>query len=129
MAYPTNLQDILHFLLGRDGRQDDSWDVSRRGGVGLIHLWDEAKTGRLQPTEQEATDAVNDLVSVDGQLFSDWFAEHGGDPILTRRRKLREMLSSSKERVRISALATLTGKTKGQVIQAYMSAVSAGEGD
>ena len=129
MPYPSNLHDALAFLIGRDGKKDDSWEVSRKGGVGIIHLWDTDKTGRTQPTEQEMADVVNDATQVNGQVFSEWFAEHGGDPVLTRRRKLREFLTTPGERVHVAALANLIGKTRGQVIQAHMDAIRTGEGD
>ena len=129
MAYPINLQATLHFLLGRDGRLDDSWRVFHRKGVGRFEFWNEVKTGRSQPTEQEISDVNSDITQVDGQAFSKWFAENGGDPILTRRRKLREFLISPGERVHIAALANLIGKTKGQVIKAHMDAITTGEGD
>ena len=43
-----------------------------------------------QPTEQEVLDASNDLTTVNSQLFSEWFAENGGDPVLTNRRLAME---------------------------------------
>ena len=129
MSLPINLQDTLHFLLGKDGREDDSWRVRHRNGVGEFLLWDDAKAGRTQPTEQEIADVNSDITVVNGQLFSEWFAEHGGDPVLTRRRQLREFLTRPEERVRIAALATLMSTTRGQVIKAHMDAIAGGEGD
>jgi hypothetical protein len=59
---------------------------------GIISLeWDEAQTGVSKPTDQEIIDAGN------SQEFIDWYAEHGGDTVLTRRRIAREAIEGLRD--------------------------------
>lgn len=61
---------------------------SREGGTLVVTFWETTELG-AQPTQQEVDDAVSDLTVVNGQTFSQWLAEHGGDPVLTKRREAR----------------------------------------
>ena len=63
-----------------------AWNASLKQGIAIIRAWDDALAGQTQPTDQEITDAGNDLTTVNGQVFSEWQAENGGDPVLTNRR-------------------------------------------
>lgn len=129
MSYPINLQETLHFLLGKDGREDGSWRVRHRGGIGEFNMWDNIKAGRRQPTEQEIADVLSDVTQVNGQLFSAWQAENGGNPGLSRRKKLRDRIVTPEEKIRVAVMASLTGKTIAEVRQAYRDAIAAGVGD
>ncbi len=44
-------------------------------------------SGQPQPTEQQIVDAGNDLTQVNGQTFSQWYAENRGDSVLTANKK------------------------------------------
>jgi len=64
-----------------------------KAGIGLeIKEW-AAPTG--PPTEQEVAAVLADATPLpSGQLFSAWLAEHGGDPVTTRRRLAREAVDA-----------------------------------
>jgi hypothetical protein len=73
----------------------------------IIQNWNDPSP---QPTDQEIINAGNDLTTVNGQVFSEWYAEHGGDPILTLRREAQEALDAQNSRIEalIRALALVT---------------------
>ena len=89
MSLPLNIEDVLRFMTGfvRSGMETGAWSASITGGVAIIHDWDQAIAGIPQPTEQEINDAANDLTTINGQVFSEWLSENGGDVTLTERRK------------------------------------------
>ncbi|NIQ10491.1 MAG: hypothetical protein GWO08_22325, partial [Gammaproteobacteria bacterium] len=66
--------------------------ASITGGVAIIHAWDQGIAGIPQPTEQEINDAAGDLTTINGQLFSEWLAENGGDATLTIRKQAQDAL-------------------------------------
>ena len=53
------------------------------------------------PTEQELTDAAADLTSINGQVFSVWQAEHGGDQALTAKRIAKQLYADAQAQNRI----------------------------
>ena len=109
MSIPSNHKHILRFLFPNSG--EFAWEVTDITGVGLtITNWNDAQAGGSQPTDQEIIDAGNDLTTVNGQVFSEWYAEHGGDPILTLRREAQEALDAQNSRIEalIRALALVT---------------------
>lgn len=74
-AYPTSVA-LVDWAIDEDG---------------LITLWNEAALGPI-PTIQQIDDWLNDVTSVGGQTFSQWLTEHGGDPIKTSKRKVRDLI-------------------------------------
>ena len=82
MAYPINTGSIIQFLLPAA----TDYEVINRNTVVQV-VWNDALT---EPTEQEIVDAGNDLTVVGGQTYSQWQAEHGGDPTLTKRRRSKD---------------------------------------
>ena len=57
------------------------------------------------PTQQEIDDALADLTIVNGQTFSQWRAEHGGDPVLTLQRKAKELLDAEQAEAALTRAA------------------------
>ena len=148
MSLPANSENILRFLTGiSHGVSSGAWYVSTKLGETLLHEWDEVIAGIPQPTEQEIIDAGNDLTTVNGQVFSEWLAEHGGDPILTLRREAQEALDAQNSRIEalIRALALVTmdeinviradaqinlpARTAAQLRAAIKTKISDGEAD
>ena len=79
MAYPANTADVISFLLPA------ATDYEVRSSNAVVSVaWSDVLT---EPTEQEIIDAGNDLTLVNGQTFSQWKAENGGDPTLTNRKR------------------------------------------
>lgn len=108
---PANTASILQFL-----GFADSVDFSvgaDSDGVVSIEVWSSVQP---QPTEQEIIDAGNDLTLVNGQTFSTWLAEHGGDTDLTRRRLAKELIDkvNANEQV-IRALAIAVNARTNQI--------------
>ena len=87
MSLPTNTASILLFL-GYQVDTDFSVGVDNLGVTTFI--WYSVSP---EPTEQEIIDAGNDLTIVNGQVFSEWYAENGGDATLTGRKKARDLSS------------------------------------
>jgi hypothetical protein len=106
MALPNNTAVILRFM----GYDDFAYDARFADGIVILSQWDDVLAGGPQPTDQEIIDAGNDLTTVNGQVFSEWYAEHGGDPILTLRREAQEALDKQNSRIEalIRALALVT---------------------
>lgn len=80
---------VIEFLTG--ALQPD--DYALNGNTGQISGW---KHGAAQPTEQQIADAEADRTTVNGQVFSQWLAEHGGNAAATLRREAREALSAAR---------------------------------
>ena len=76
--YPSNTANIFLFL----GFNLVDFDVTLYS-AGIEVKWHSVAT---QPTEQEVTDAGNDLTVVNSQVFTVWEAENGGDVTLTARK-------------------------------------------
>jgi hypothetical protein len=93
MALPNNTGQIIQFMYGV--AQTANVEIGRIP-VEII-IWDSALG--TQPTEQEIIDAGNDLTTVNGQVFSVWLAEHGGDPALTFRRLAKEALDKQTAKI------------------------------
>lgn len=87
MAYPTNTSKICQFL-GHNPETD--FIVSDNAGV-ISFSW---IAGGIEPTEQEIIDAGNDLTTINGQTFSQWYAENGGDLIATAKKVARDLQDS-----------------------------------
>jgi hypothetical protein len=133
--YPPNTGVVLTFL----------------GYEGVVDFNVRSKTGELewyhadpQPTEQEIIDAGNDLTTVNGQVFSEWYAENGGDATLTLRRKAADALDKiSDNEALIRALAfvvldeinllraehSLASRTPAQLRTAIKAKIAAGDAD
>ena len=95
---PTNTTTILMFLL--PGTEPEKhYSVGKTNTTINIEFYDETAVGQPQPTEQEIIDAGNDLTTVNGQVFSAWYAENGGDPVLTFRRQAKEALDAQESRI------------------------------
>ena len=55
-------------------------------------------SGKAQPSQKQLDDWRNDLVPLpSGELFSEWFACHGGDPDKTRYRTAKKLLDDADE--------------------------------
>ena len=80
MSYPQNTALIAEYLTGAPAYEWFSWD----GTEGKFLEWD--VTFGPQPTEQEIIDAGN------SPGYAVWYAEHGGDADLTRRRIAKELM-------------------------------------
>jgi len=132
---PANTALILRFL----GWGYDDYQVSKSDVITI-----EWYSVSPQPTEQEIIDAGNDLTTIDGQLFSEWFAEHGGDSALTLRRKAKDQLSATTDMpalVRALMLITmdeintlraqhsLPARTPAQLKTAIRNKLNAGDAD
>ena len=123
MALPRNTASIIEFLRpNADSGSNFTVTVGTDGIISII-AYDAVAIGQPQPTEQEI---INESTS---QGFLDYQSEHGGNPVLTRRRKLRERVDRPEQRVNIAVLVSITGKPKQQVRMAYLSAIASGEGD
>ena len=137
MSYPVNTSRILGFL-GFVSLTD--YVVAERP-TGVVLTWTSAST---QPTEQEIIDAGNDLTTVNGQVFSEWLAENGGDATLTLRKQAQDALdkiSSNEALIRALALVVLdeinllrdehalVNRTAAQLRTAIKSKIAAGEAD
>ena len=98
MALPANTSLILQFLHQSEGPLE-AWSV-RQDGAGTITIdaWDAAAP---QPTEQAIIDAGNDLTEINGQTFSQWEAEHGGDAAATAQRKVVETIDRPTQRLEV----------------------------
>ena len=95
MSLPTNHKHILAFLTPDSVPNVGGVGVWIVSSTGVIAEWNVTAAGRSQPTEQEVLDAGNDLTVVNGQTFSQWLAEHGGDATQTKRRQAREKIDDA----------------------------------
>ena len=86
MAYPNNTSTICTFL-GYISPTDFNVSITTKHGIVLTWFHTDP-----QPTEQEIIDAGNDLTTVNGQVFSEWYAENGGDATLTLRKRASDLL-------------------------------------
>ena len=141
MGFPINAAKVLRFMEPTLSQPDDYQLIDRESTGIEFEYWN---TGP-EPTEQEIIDASNDLTVVNGQTFSQWLAEHGGDPVATFRRQAKEALDkqSSETEGLIRALAlvvldeinTLRGqhalapRTAQQLRDAIKSKLTAGDAD
>lgn len=132
---------ILQFLI-RGSAPDRDFSVIQDAAGTRINRWERAER---EPTEQEIADAANDLTTVGGQVFSEWLAEHGGDPALTSRREAREALALADSRIEtlLRALALvvmdeinilraqhgLAPRTGSQIRLAISNKIDSGEAD
>ena len=140
MAYPLVTGPVLQ-ALGYDPLTD--CELYHIGNAIVIRVWNHAD---LQPAEQQVIDYANDVTPLpSGQLFSQWLAEHGGDPVATFRRQAKEALDkqSSETEGLIRALAlvvldeinTLRGqhalapRTAQQLRDAIKNKLTAGDAD
>lgn len=80
MAYPIDTSPACSFL-GYTAEVDFS--VENRGGVIILH-WYHVDP---KPTDTAVNNALADLTTVNGQVYSEWAAEHGGNANLTARRE------------------------------------------
>ena len=135
--YPQNTSQIFEFL-GFEFFKD--FEVG--AGTPLRIAW---LSITQQPTEQAVIDAGNDLTTVNGQVFSEWYAENGGDPVATLRRKAREALDkqNAETEALIRALAfvvldeinilraqhSLADRTPAQLRTAIKAKITAGDAD
>lgn len=128
---PLNTANIIFFLKREINFED--FELLSLKGVISFEYWNSDKLGP-QPTEQEIIDAANDLTIVDGQTFSEWWAENGGNKELTIRRKARESIDNNKELIaltlammdEINILRQQNGlppRGRGQLIQAIKNKV------
>jgi hypothetical protein len=86
VSYPANTQEILRSL---GFIPETDFSVSSSPITEVITLsWLSAAT---EPTEQEIIDAGNSAE------FAAWYADHGGDPVLTRRRIAREAIEGLRD--------------------------------
>ena len=122
MSLPLNTATIIEFLRP-NAVSAENFTVTIKNGVVTIPRYDEVAIGQPQPTEQSIISTGN------SQAFQDYEDEHGKDPIKTRRRELRDRIVTPEERIRVAVLASITGKTRAQVRQAYRDAIAAGFGD
>ena len=89
-------------------------------------------------------DAGNDLTTVNGQVFSEWDAENGGDATLTLRKQAQDALdkiASNEALIRALALVVLdeinllrdehalANRTAAQLRTAIKTKIAAGEAD
>ena len=139
MALPSNTSQILAFLYPALSQPDDY--ISKvSGGINLIRWY----SAIPQPTEQEIIDAGNDLTTVNGQVFSEWYAENGGDATLTLRKRASDLLDNVRDNeALIRALAfvvldeinllraehSLADRTPAQLRTAIKAKIAAGEAD
>lgn len=131
---------VVEFLLGHPP-EARFWETATEI---IIDNWVDTDQ---QPTDQEIIDASNDLTTVNGQLFSEWYAEHGGDHVATMRRKAKDALDDQNRETNaliralalvildeINALRThaaigLTARTAAQVRTAIKGKITAGDAD
>lgn len=86
MGYDTRCASICD-ALGYVAEQDFSCLFN---GVDVDLVW---LHGDPQPTEQQIADYANDVTNLpNGQTFTQWQQEHGGDVAQTFRRKAKEAL-------------------------------------
>jgi len=78
---PVNTSNIMTYL----GYKVDIDYTLGQLDAGVVLAW---LSVSQEPTEQEIIDAGN------SQAFLDWYAEHGGNPVLTLRRQAKEALSA-----------------------------------
>jgi len=108
MPYSPNTATLIQFL--RPGSDPiENYRVSDRSGVITI---DEYSGPGIVPTEQELTDAENDLTTVDHgtgpQTFAEWKSWRGGDVIKTKRMKaLTELTGNDGLRVLLRGLSSV----------------------
>ena len=146
MSLPLNLEDTLNFMAQlKSGTLIGAWNCYIRQGTAYINSWNDTIAGMTQPTDQEIIDAGNDLTVVNGQVFSVWFAENGGNPVATLRRKAREALDkqNAETEALIRALAfvvmdeinllraehSLAARTPAQLRDAIKGKITAGDAD
>ena len=121
MSYPNDTAAALLSI----GYNYDDFLVEKSSAGTFIREWHHADP---QPTEQQITDTIA------SQAFIDWQAEHGGDPVLTRRRVAKDiLLTDSPEmmvlRAFLKAYADRESLTKAQVLTGISSNLDAGDGD
>jgi hypothetical protein len=135
MALPNDTASILIFL---EYQLDIDFYVSANP-TALTWL-----SASPQPTEQEIIDAGNDLTTINGQVFSEWFAENGGDAALTLRKRASDLLDNvNSNEALIRALAfvvldeinllraehSLASRTPAQLRTAIKAKLAAGDAD
>jgi hypothetical protein len=137
MSLPVNTSSILMFL----GYSPET-DFTVNDVKSIITVdWHSQDT---QPTDQEIIDAGNDLTTVNGQVFSEWFAENGGDAALTLRKRASDLLDNvNSNEALIRALAfvvldeinllraehSLASRTPAQLRTAIKAKIAAGDAD
>lgn len=99
MQYGDTLDDTYLGIV----KQDAGWRIYR---------WDEGQLGP-QPTDQQFNDAANDLTQVDNgdgpEVFSVWYAKHGGDAIATAKHAAKVLYNGQQELERVlRAIVVLT---------------------
>ncbi len=139
MAYPATCGSVLAAI----GYELDDFICWTDGGGVTSLQWNHADP---QPTEQQVNDWATDAVALpSGQLFSQWQAEHGGDPQLTFRRQAKEALdkqaSDTEGLIRALALVVLdeinilrgqhlmAPRTADQLRNAIKGKITAGDAD
>ena len=96
MSYLANTANVIRFLL--PALDFDELDIVDRKGVVTIDRWDSVLT---QPTELEVSTAAATIE------YTDWLAENGGDPTLTRRKQAEDNLSLNSNMLLRSVILTM----------------------
>ena len=106
MALPQNTSKIIEFL--RPGIIQSEYSVTDRKGLITIQ---EYNGSGVVPTEQELLDAEAGSTLVNGQTFTQWHDENGGNPTLTYRKKVKDRVDeTSKIGVELRAIIQLFNK-------------------
>ena len=121
MTYPSNLDSILRYLTG----VADAWLIRSINDELLIREWNHTDP---QPTEAEI------LAASQSQAFLDWEAERGGDPVLTKRKRVKDAFQSDEGRLLLAFIMAMRKQgvingTKAQILQAILAEVDLGEAD
>ena len=139
MALPIEIDApmICEFLIGHKANADFMSYLTEM----VIQNWEDES---IQPTDQEIIDAGNDLTTVNGQLFSQWYAENGGDVTLTLRKTASDALDKiNSNEALIRALAfvvmdeinilraqhSLADRTPAQLRNAIKAKITSGDAD
>ena len=89
-------ENTFSILLGAGYEESDF--VLIRNGPNLQLDWHSTDP---RPTDQQINDWGDDTVPLpSGQLFSEWLASHGGDPISTAKRQILERLNDNADLTR-----------------------------
>jgi hypothetical protein len=139
MALPASTARVLNSL-GYEPIVD--YLVKSDGGTVTVQWF----SSDPQPTEQQINDWATDAVNLpNGQTFSQWLADHGGDSTLTLRRSAKEALDDTAEGrsalVRaallvfmdevntLRAIHSLPARTGSQLRTAIANKLTAGDAD
>jgi len=122
MSYPDATARVLRHL----GYTEDDATVEKSITHGIRILeWNHTDP---QPTEAEI------LAASQSQAFLDWEAERGGDPVLTKRKRVKDAFQSDEGRLLLAFIIAMKKQgvingTKAQILNAIMAEVDLGEAD